>query len=49
MRLATNETGFIFVSSGLHLKEETSEMQCSEVNNGAPACFSHNDMPIFGV
>lgn len=49
MSLTTNETGFIFVSSGLHLREEASEMQCSEVNNGVPVCSSHIDMPAFGV
>lgn len=49
MGLTTNGTGFIFVSSGLHLREEASEMQCSEVNNGVPACSSHIDMPAFGV
>lgn len=49
MSLTTNETGFIFVSSGLHLHEQASEMQCSEVNNGVPACSSHFDMPAFGA
>lgn len=49
MSLTTNETGFIFVSPGLYLCEQASEMQCSEVNNGVPACFSHIALPGFGV
>lgn len=49
MSLTTNEIGFIFVPSGLHLYEQASEIQCGEVNSGVQDCSSHIDMPAFGL